>query len=305
MAVSSKESVLTRCFAERAGETDAKLAMGRLIAKFRRSVRAKSAEDLLLRLQSRRNVTEVRDEPNLSCDGCLEPLGNSFSDGFRIVLNSKSPKGRRTFTFAHELCHTYFYELVPEIKYCPHKTDDAEERICNFGAQELLMPAKTVSQKSAGLPICLSSLQALANDFGVSMDSMLLRLKSLNRWPVELSSWVPLTNGRIAIERLVGGARLDWRWTNESFIARAWRTGTPITGSTIIEAVDMRGVHYSREVSFEIQRRRASLLVLWGNGVRPKSELPPLFARKQPTAVEDGDAKRGQRQRTLNAHSGR
>ena len=47
---------------------------------------------------------------------------------------------RMRFTIAHELCHTYFYELVPELKFCDHGPNDEEEAICNQGAAALLIP---------------------------------------------------------------------------------------------------------------------------------------------------------------------
>jgi len=73
-------------------------------------------------------------------DGSLEPLGKGFDQGFKLTLNARSPKNRVRFTQAHELCHTFFYQYVPEIKFRPHLEDPGEEQLCNFGAAELLMP---------------------------------------------------------------------------------------------------------------------------------------------------------------------
>jgi Zn-dependent peptidase ImmA (M78 family) len=52
----------------------------------------------------------------LNCDGLIEPLGKTFADGFRIKLNKTTPPVRSRFTLVHEICHTFFYQLVPEIK---------------------------------------------------------------------------------------------------------------------------------------------------------------------------------------------
>ena len=57
-----------------------------------------------------------------------------------MLVNKKHPQTRVRFTIAHEICHTFFYEIVPELKFVSHPTDPAEERLCNAGAAALLMP---------------------------------------------------------------------------------------------------------------------------------------------------------------------
>jgi Zn-dependent peptidase ImmA (M78 family) len=36
------------------------------------------------------------------------------------VLDGATPTVRQRFTIAHEICHTFFYEIVPELKFKPH-----------------------------------------------------------------------------------------------------------------------------------------------------------------------------------------
>src|SRR5579863_9075399 len=88
-----------------------------------------------------RNIAGVAIDDDLKADGALVPLGKEFGAGFRMVLRSDLAEGRINFTVAHEICHTFFYERVPEIKFASHAVDEEEERLCNCGAEEILMPA--------------------------------------------------------------------------------------------------------------------------------------------------------------------
>ena len=75
-----------------------------------------------------RNITSVAIEDDLKADGALVPLGRDFGAGFRMVLRRDLPEGRINFTVAHEICHTFFYERVPEVKFAAHAVDQEEER---------------------------------------------------------------------------------------------------------------------------------------------------------------------------------
>jgi hypothetical protein len=82
-------------------------------------------------------VCETEVVPDLPCDGLIEPIGTTYSAGFRMRLKKNAADVRLRFTIAHELCHTFFYELVPEFKFVAHESDDSEERLCNWGAASL------------------------------------------------------------------------------------------------------------------------------------------------------------------------
>ena len=83
-----------------------------------------------------RNIQDVTTDDTLQADGALAPLGADFGAGFRMILRRDLPEGRINFTVAHEICHTFFYERVPEIKFAAHPADPEEERLCNSGAEE-------------------------------------------------------------------------------------------------------------------------------------------------------------------------
>jgi Zn-dependent peptidase ImmA (M78 family) len=107
-------------------------------------------------------------DPGLNADGALIPLGKHFDHGFRMVLRRDLPASRINFTVAHEICHTFFYQRVPEIKFANHACDRDEERLCNLGAEELLMPGLDVKRRAKDQAISLQALKILAGHYRVS-----------------------------------------------------------------------------------------------------------------------------------------
>ena len=129
-----------------------------------------------------RKIDDLCIVDNLSCDGFIEPKGLDYSHGFRMVLCGGRPSVRQRFTKAHELCHSFFYELVPEIKFAPHETNPEEEWLCNLGASELLMPRARVSEDASDLLTSLKSLERLARAYEVSPHAMLLLCWFSRNW---------------------------------------------------------------------------------------------------------------------------
>src|ERR1035438_2206882 len=158
-----------------------------------------------------RRVDEVNFDDALKYDGHIEPLGRDFGAGFRIALRAGMPETRLRFTLAHEICHTFFYELVPEVKYSPQLPHRDEERLCNLGAGELLVPTDVLSRDDATKYPCLSSIEDLAERYRVSLESMLLRLTSSGLWQCQIAQWYRLSSGRFMLDRLFGGLFRNWR----------------------------------------------------------------------------------------------
>ena len=211
-----------------------------------------------------RNVSDLVYDTLLDGDGFIQPLGLSFLDGFRISLNPLLPATRIRFTLAHELCHTFFYEHVPELKFMPHECDEAEERLCNFGAAELLMPQKSVMKMAKNKPVCLQSLEALAHAHIVSTEAMLVRLRSLRIWNAELSVWKKGNTGDFVSYQSGTVSRIQWRWSHDE-LTKTWETGRPATGKTFIEHTDANGSRRVLPISYDMRRRRGNVEVLWGN----------------------------------------
>src|SRR5258708_924799 len=182
---SETESDLVRLFVERSGIGQSRRSPEQVMATLVEGLhgrRVQNQEQRLQRALKDRNVKTIDVVPGLNGDGMLEPVGSTFKDGFRMQLKRGVSGGRMRFTMAHEVCHTFFYELVPEIKFRPHETDRAEERLCNVGAAALLIPARSLRAQAKKLPICLWSLDQLAQDYSRSPPAMFLRLKALGLW---------------------------------------------------------------------------------------------------------------------------
>jgi hypothetical protein len=212
-----------------------------------------------------RNVRAVTCTTNGLLDGFIEPMGNEYSDGFRIHLNASSPEPRRKFTLAHEICHTFFYEAVPELKFVHHGVDPCEERLCNVGAAELLIPEAHVRRLAQQFPIGLRALESIAGEYGVSMECALIRLVALRMWNAQLSVWKSsATEDSACISRYGLGRAGEWSWKEREVERGAWAAGDRgyKCGRTYIEYSrgDSRGV---LPVYYESQRRGNLLIVLW------------------------------------------
>ena len=163
-----------------------------------------------------RNIIEKRLSCDIGCDGYIEPMGANFADGFRLVLNEASPAVRQRFTIAHEICHTFFYEIVPDLKFKPHATDSFEEALCNHGAAVLLMPAEDVRAHVSVRDVSLATLEELSQRYSVSIEAAFLRVRGLRLWNCEMTVWHRMISGEFVVDRLHGSPKVDWRWVDGS-----------------------------------------------------------------------------------------
>jgi hypothetical protein len=232
------------------------------------------------RLQSalkQRNITSIELVSDLVPDGVLEPLGSTFEEGFRVLLSRKAPAGRTRFTIAHEVCHTFFYEFVPEMKFQPHDSDETEERLCNIGAAALLIPGRRLRVSTRGLPVCLDSLERLAKIYSVSIPTMLLRLRTAGLWKCELSTWYRTANGTFTLDRLYGGPRARWNWVDDAPLREAWGRGRTTSGVAMLYVQNATGARRYRPIIYQTRRSGSGVLVLWGKGINILKRSRPLF----------------------------
>lgn len=109
--------------------------------------------------------------------GCKSSEGKMF-----ILINSNSTRGRQHFTIAHELYHLYYEE-----HHVPHMCDQvtsSEERNANKFASALLMPREGLlsmvsPDEIANHDILLSTVLKLEQFFGVSRNTLIIRLKDI------------------------------------------------------------------------------------------------------------------------------
>jgi hypothetical protein len=180
-----------------------------------------------------------------------------------MVLRRGLPEGRINFTVAHEICHTFFYERVPEIKFAPHAVDQEEERLCNCGAEEILMPALDVGRHAKDKPVSLDVLQMMAAHYRVSTPAMFIRLRRLGLWRAELVVWHEMTNGAFAVKRVWGGRKVDWQWMEPEIPRKALSASAEslISGGTFW-FVGPRECPMTRAVDYQVKRHGNDVLAL-------------------------------------------
>jgi hypothetical protein len=210
-----------------------------------------------------RNITSVAIEDDLKADGALVPLGRDFGAGFRMVLRRDLPEGRINFTVAHEICHTFFYERVPEVKFAAHAVDQEEERLCNYGAEEILMPALDLRRCAKNKSESLGILQTMAAHYRVSIPAMLIRLRRLGLWRAELVLWHEMTNGTFAVKQVWGGRKVDWQWMEADLprMALSAPAGSVMSGSAFWW-VGPRECPRTRAVNCQVKRHGKDVLAL-------------------------------------------
>ena len=284
-AASSKiTSPLVKRLVERSGvdpaNSSAEDIITALVERVRRK-RARSRDAQLQHFLKDRRIASVEAVPNLGCDGFIEPIGMSFEAGFRMRLKKQTSRSRLRFTMAHEVCHTFFYELVPEMKFTLHDIDDEEERLCNYGGAVLLLPAPAVVSQAKQLPVCLESLETPAQRFLVSLPTMLLRLRALGLWKCQLSQWHRMLDGKFTLARMFGSIRTDWEWDDISLLERVWDSKEAAFGCTVLYRKDEAGARECRPISYELKRSADGIVALWGGGVKQPSRAYPLFRKPQ------------------------
>jgi hypothetical protein len=223
-----------------------------------------------------RRIVSIRIVDKLASDATVEPIGTQFVHGFNIVLTKQSHT-RLRFTLSHELCHTFFYEFVPEIKFLPHAVDPAEERLCDFGAAELLMPATSVQRMACSSPVCMQSLCNLASEFSVSVAAMFVRLRSLRLWNCVFSEWHRMLNGTFVLANFYGGKRMPWEWEDPSILNRAWESYESSIGNTVVRYRSEEGGRYYSTARFDVRRLGNRIFSLWGSDLEAPSRPRSLF----------------------------
>jgi len=258
---------LVDLFASRAGCTDRSpwQIVEDLVEQLRRDASVASALSLDRYLKAR-NVFETRADATIGCDGYIEPIGASFTDGFRLVVNDAAPLVRQRFTMAHEICHTFFYQIVPEIKFSRHPTDSFEEALCNHGAAALLMPADDVLSHVKTRDVSLDTLEQMSERYAVSMEAAFLRMRALRIWNCEMTVWHRMTTGEFVLDRIHGWLKADWRWADSSIPDKAWSrpNSGPLSGRSFVYFERSDGCSAAEAVYYQTKRRGDSLIAIWG-----------------------------------------
>ena len=143
-----------------------------------------------------RRVKKIVNLP-LSNDAVLLPV----EGGFEIKLNIDDPNVRRRFSCAHEIAHTFFFDITeskPRRRYVRLGVDKQEEQLCQQAAADLLMPQEVFSAavKSIG-PASLESMQTLGALFEVSLEALVKRIVKFGLWNVVVVGWKFMSDARL------------------------------------------------------------------------------------------------------------
>jgi hypothetical protein len=84
--------------------------------------------------------------------------------GYEILVCSSQPEGRRNFSTAHEIIHTFFKEVRRTAR-----PSAEEEELCNLGAAALTMPAARFSPFLTARPLCFATIEECQREFAVSL----------------------------------------------------------------------------------------------------------------------------------------
>lgn len=261
-----RPSKLIQLFTQRAGGergSDPGVVLGRLLAVLRKRTGWSRKRPQLERALELRGIRQTEYRMKWDRDGSLEPLGTTFDQGFKMTLNARVSENRARFTQAHELCHTYFYEYVPEIKLRPHVEDQLEEQLCNMGAAELLMPRNPLKKEASEMRPSMQELLRLAADYRVSPEAMVLRLRSIRVWNCELHLWRRETSGDFVLDQVSGARWLPWKWCDKDVPTVAWFDGR-CSGTAYLECEIRPGHKHYKVVSFDAKRHGTALMVLSG-----------------------------------------
>lgn len=161
-------------------------------------------------------IPVVETPQRMPWDALLVPVG----DDLRIVCSAagRSP-ARQRFSVAHELAHAFFVSARDQAHMrSRHVEPDATpeeralERLCDFGAAELLMPQPWFGEEVARHGARASSVRRLAETFEVSLEAAALRLVETSATPCAVGFF---------------------HWAAEPTVERARRAGAPAPKGTL------------------------------------------------------------------------
>lgn len=158
-----------------------------------------------------------------SLSGLLLPL----RDGFEIRINAAHPPKRQSFSCAHEIAHTFFFEdegrtLMVKMRGGNGKKTIKkwEEHLCDIAASELLMPSHIFSRYASRYQFGIHSLTPLSRTFNTSIIPTVLKLCDLTPNPCFVVHWTRGKSDKLDDLKL----RARWlTWSRKKISSRAGR----------------------------------------------------------------------------------
>ena len=119
----------------------------------------------------------------------IEPTGTAFclsssAFGMAVLLNTGNISYRRNFDLAHELFHLLTWNTFRSVPGDGEVSSEREEELARQFASSLLLPAETLRSVIARHlgekgQIAMAAIPALAEQFGVSIDALVWRIRDI------------------------------------------------------------------------------------------------------------------------------
>lgn len=135
-------------------------------------------------------VKSISKSSTLTSDAAIVPVAG----GFQIILKSGARWGRQSYSIAHELGHTFFYDSRSSVPVKLVHSEDGfkeEERRCDEFAAALLMPEDEFTDAFRTQMVQRGNgIAELARQFKVSLLTAIIRVKQLRLEPANSISLV-------------------------------------------------------------------------------------------------------------------
>lgn len=222
-------------------------------------------------LAQRWGVTSI-EEREIGSEAMLLPN----REGYSIVLKTAdrpSRARRQRFSFAHELGHLLLQKsrqgVLPRdgrasLKYRGHGHSDAEERLCDQIAAEILMPRLAFQEDAWMDGWSLRNLLNLARKYDTSVSATAIRMIDLMPEESLMGVWRLGDNGNFSLKwshagktayRVPGGSISNKRL---GLVAQAWNRDQVVSGTAPVVPDSIAGGIKLREVPAEA--------LAWGRG---------------------------------------
>ena len=165
-------------------------------------------------LASKRNIQEIR-EVRMEMDGKILRIPGG---GYRVEVNAAHSAARKRFTCAHEIGHTFFFDLgdkstektralVEDANLRNLTVDNQEEALCNLAAAEILMPHAEFTKTASAIGPSAETILALSKSYYTSLWSTARRLVQLSRLKLIVALWEFRPQRRSYFAKWVASAR--------------------------------------------------------------------------------------------------
>ncbi len=182
-----RESAVAAFLTKRTGISNPHAALKSLVVDAFKSAYHGQAPVLpidLARISSSLDIEPPVRVSDIEAESLLVPNGAMFSLFLRVGRGMS--KGRLRFSWAHELCHTFFYEFKSGswVRSTPFGSQ-LEEDLCDLGARSILLPEKPLLdllEDPDRAHSTVTSAIKIANQAEVSVPALLTRTCQLGFW---------------------------------------------------------------------------------------------------------------------------